>query len=79
MVLKEGRFYYAIFGFGGRHWFNDVLAGAGFGILSARVGYWMLPLNRHIFRIPRKGQAMVASSIYYANTRAVGMSCAIQF
>ena len=62
-----------------RHWFNDILAGAGFGILSARIGYWMLPLSRHIFKIPRKGQAMVASPIYYANTRAVGMSCAIQF
>jgi membrane-associated phospholipid phosphatase len=65
--------------YNGRHWFNDVLAGAGFGILSARIGYWMLPLSRHIFRIPRKGQAMVASPMYYANTRAVGMSCAIQF
>ncbi len=65
--------------YNGRHWFNDVLAGAGLGILSARIGYWMLPLNRHIFRIPRKGQAMVASPVYYANTKAVGMSCAIQF
>lgn len=65
--------------YNGRHWFNDVLAGAGLGILSARIGYWMLPLNRHIFRIPRKGQAMVASPIYYANTKTVGMSCAIQF
>ena len=65
--------------YNGRHWFNDVLAGAGFGILSARIGYWMLPLSRHIFRIPRKGQAMVASPMYYANTKAVGMSCAIQF
>ena len=65
--------------YNGRHWFNDVLAGAGFGILSARIGYWMLPLNRHIFRIPRKGQAMVASPVYYSNSKAVGMSCAIQF
>lgn len=65
--------------YNGRHWFNDVLAGAGFGILSARIGYWMLPLNRHIFRIRRKGQAMVASPIYYADTRSVGLSCAIQF
>ena len=62
-----------------RHWFNDVLAGAGFGILSARIGYWMLPLNRHIFRIPRKGQALVASPIYYNHTNALGLSCAIQF
>lgn len=62
-----------------RHWFNDVLAGAGVGILSARIGYWLLPLNRHIFRIPRKGQAMVASPVYYSETKAVGMTCAIQF
>lgn len=65
--------------YNGRHWFNDVLAGAGFGILSARIGYWMLPLSRHIFKIPRKGQAMVATPIYHANTKAVGVSCAIQF
>lgn len=26
-----------------RHWANDVVAGAGIGILSAHVGYWLLP------------------------------------
>ncbi|GHT72496.1 phospholipid phosphatase [Bacteroidia bacterium] len=26
-----------------RHWLMDVVAGAGFGILSARIGYWLLP------------------------------------
>lgn len=62
-----------------RHWFNDVVAGAGFGILSARIGYWLLPLNRHIFRIPRKGQAVVATPIYYSQTNALGLSCAVQF
>ena len=65
--------------YNGRHWFNDVLAGAGFGILSARIGYWMLPLSRHLFKIPRKGQAMIINPTYQANTKAVGMSCAIQF
>ena len=29
-----------------RHWFTDVFAGAGVGILSARIGYWMLPYTR---------------------------------
>lgn len=62
-----------------RHWFNDVVAGAGFGILSARIGYWMLPLNRHIFRIPRKGQALAATPIYYSQANALGLSCAVQF
>lgn len=65
--------------YNGRHWFNDVLAGAGFGILSARIGYWMLPLSRHLFKIPRKGQAMIVNPTYQANTKAVGLSCAIQF
>ena len=26
-----------------KHWFTDVLAGAGMGMLSARVGWWLLP------------------------------------
>lgn len=29
-----------------RHWFTDVFAGAGIGILSARIGYWLLPYIR---------------------------------
>lgn len=65
--------------YNGRHWLNDVVAGMGFGILSARIGYWLLPLNRHIFRIPRKGQAIIATPLYDSNTRALGLSCAIQF
>ncbi len=31
-----------------RHWFTDVFAGAGVGILSARVGYWLLPYTRRM-------------------------------
>jgi membrane-associated phospholipid phosphatase len=30
-----------------KHWFTDVLAGAGMGMLSARIGWWLLPsVNR---------------------------------
>lgn len=65
--------------YNGRHWFNDVVAGVGFGILSARIGYWMLPLSRHIFKIPREGQALIATPIYDTSTRALGVSCAVQF
>ena len=28
------------------HWFTDVFAGAGVGILSARIGYWLLPYTK---------------------------------
>ena len=36
--------------YNGRHWLNDVIAGAGVGILSARIGYWMLPLYQRWFK-----------------------------
>ena len=31
------------------HWETDVLAGAAIGILSARIGYWLLPWERRLF------------------------------
>ena len=33
-----------------RHYVHDVLAGAGIGILSAKVGYWMLPVWKKVFK-----------------------------
>lgn len=37
-----------------KHWFNDVVIGAGIGILSARIGYWLLPFERKFFKINNK-------------------------
>lgn len=31
-----------------RHWTTDILAGAGVGILSARIGWWLLPWEQHV-------------------------------
>lgn len=36
-----------------RHWYNDILTGAGIGILSARAAYWLLPLERKLFKRDR--------------------------
>ncbi len=34
-----------------RHWLTDVLAGAGFGILSTKMAYWMFPyIKRLLFK-----------------------------
>lgn len=57
-----------------RHWCNDVLAGAGIGILSARVGYWLLPFERKLFRLDRKKRAVniVVCPYYDAGSRACG-------
>lgn len=43
-----------------RHWINDVVAGAGIGILSARAGYWMLPLYRKWFKLDKKRGETIA-------------------
>lgn len=48
-----------------RHWLNDVIAGAGIGILSARIGYWLLPINRKIFKIKGKNAPVVVSAPFY--------------
>ncbi len=33
-----------------RHWFSDVVEGAGIGIISTRLGYWLYPKIKQIFK-----------------------------
>lgn len=40
--------------YNGRHWFHDLVAGAGVGILSARVGEWSCRLWQKIFQKRRE-------------------------
>lgn len=52
--------------YNGRHWLNDLIAGAGFGILSARIGYWMLPLYQKWFGWnPDNTGSIIAVAPYY--------------
>ena len=67
-----------------RHWTTDVLAGAGIGILSARIGYWMLPVTRRWFgmernRIKTADVAITTAPFYDCDTHAVGGSLALVF
>lgn len=63
-----------------RHWLNDVLAGAGIGILSARIGYWLLPVNKRLFRLNRKETAMIITSPFYDHeNQAFGAALSIRF
>lgn len=59
-----------------RHWINDVIAGAGVGILCARIGYWMLPVWRKVFHLDRPGcSSFVAMAPFYdARRHAAGAS-----
>lgn len=62
-----------------RHWLNDVIGGAGFGILSARVGYWLLPLERRLFRWDRPGPAVTVLPAYSTAGQAFSLSLAATF
>ncbi len=67
------------------HWFTDVLAGAGIGILSTNVAYWVAPhLQRALFGkwIERKGLNSKDFSFMgapYYNGEQAGFSLALAF
>lgn len=64
-----------------RHWLNDVIAGAGIGILSARIGYWMLPLYNKWFHWKDKPNNPIVTIApqYDPITRSGGIGMAIVF
>lgn len=63
-----------------RHWLNDVLAGAGIGILSARIGYWLLPINKKLFKLNKKESVTIATAPFYDyENRALGGALSIRF
>lgn len=67
--------------YNGRHWINDVLAGAGIGIVSARLGYWMLPYYRRWFGWENRRNAPVVAAVpaYDPSTSTFTLACAISF
>lgn len=66
--------------YNGRHWLNDVLAGAGIGILSARIGYWMLPLYQKWFNFEKPSQAVATAMPYYNPAdRSAGLALSVVF
>lgn len=63
-----------------RHWFNDILAGAGIGILSARIGYWLLPFNQKIFKFNKKDLPIISTCPFYEyQSKTLGAALYIQF
>lgn len=54
-----------------RHWLTDVIAGAGFGILSARAAYWLYPVITKTFF--KKGTMQMFSYHLTFQKRARGL------
>lgn len=64
----------------GKHWVNDVVGGAGLGILSARVGYWLVPWEKKLLRLDGNRRTAVAAMPYYDSAnKGVGAMVAVQF
>ena len=64
-----------------RHWLNDVIAGAGVGILCARIGYWMLPLYNKWFHWADKPNQPIMTIAPSVNptARSLGFNFALAF
>lgn len=62
-----------------RHWLNDVIAGAGIGILSARIGYWLLPLSHKLFKFEKKDMNLIFLPLYQTDSKSFGGSLALSF
>ena len=60
-----------------RHWLTDVAAGAGIGILSTKIAYWLHPvLKEKVFKNKESLDGVVAP---FYNDGAYGLSMSFQF
>lgn len=59
------------------HWLSDVVMGAGIGLLSAEIGYMMLPVWHSIFGIKDGGKRFAAVPTF--GTQGVGLGLVYQF
>jgi membrane-associated phospholipid phosphatase len=56
-----------------RHWFNDVVAGAGIGIASSKIAYWLYPKIQKRFLKTFKNDTTTIIPFYNGNQMGVGM------
>lgn len=61
-----------------RHWTTDVLLGAGIGILSADIAWWLLPLEKKTLGLQRAGKSFAATP-WYDGMGSFGCSLALVF
>jgi membrane-associated phospholipid phosphatase len=62
--------------FNNRHWFSDVLAGAGIGVFSVKMVYWTYPSLQKMFRKERhKKLRLFAYPSYRSNAFCLNVTC----
>jgi len=55
-----------------KHWFSDVVTGAGIGILSAELSYLMLPVWQKLFRVKPHQRGLAITPIVTTNYYGIG-------
>jgi len=59
------------------HWFRDIVPGAGFGMLSTRIVYWMYPsIKKRVF--PKKDATALVMPTYGPNGFGASAACVIK-
>jgi membrane-associated phospholipid phosphatase len=60
-----------------RHWLTDVAAGAGIGILSTKIAYWIQPFfKEHLFKERKNSQAVIMP---FYNGKEYGLTLSFSF
>ena len=57
-----------------KHWVGDVVAGAGIGILSTEVGYWLFPTVSQLFSKNHTKNSALVYPFYQNKTMGLGLS-----
>lgn len=57
-----------------KHWLTDVAMGAGIGILSTKIAYWVFPyIDNHIFKSKKNISSAMVAPFYNGNQMGLGM------
>ena len=74
-IVAAGTGYFRMYN--NRHWLSDVAAGAGIGILSTKIAYWIHPLiKRSIFKDKESTNGIVMP---FYNGKEFGLGMSITF
>lgn len=57
-----------------RHWLTDVVAGAGFGIISTKVAYWIYPFVKKTLFKNKKNKDGIVMPFYNGREYGIGLS-----
>ncbi len=56
-----------------KHWVSDVVAGAGFGILSTELAYWLFPKINKLFTSENKNHSTMVMPFYQNKSIGIGL------